>query len=276
MCGLLGRAAPIARNGPPNDRRRRIILRRFLPGSRDSICCMDRERELILAGLDADADRLQGLSLEDLGYVPDPRDLSDEDLAGVDSETMEWMAGISAEDRRRSLSRARLLAGAIWDASVVLIDQLFQDIHTLHGKESITRADINETWILSGLPPQYADKYNGLFAQEFLVLAVDMTMKLASGWTPPSCVAQELAVRCLLDQIEITADTYDLDLDPHWRGTLTDKILEDTDSDMLYDRRLDGFQHDEDLNEQLRLAPMAVEHWFEPFNNERHVPPYAR
>ena len=237
---------------------------------------MDRERELILAGLDADADRLQGLSLEDLGYVPDPRDLSDEDLAGVDSETMEWMAGISAEDRRRSLSRARLLAGAIWDASVVLIDQLFQDIHTLHGKESITRADINETWILSGLPPQYADKYNGLFAQEFLVLAVDMTMKLASGWTPPSCVAQELAVRCLLDQIEITADTYDLDLDPHWRGTLTDKILEDTDSDMLYDRRLDGFQHDEDLNEQLRLAPMAVEHWFEPFNNERHVPPYAR
>ncbi|MEC5180860.1 hypothetical protein [Arthrobacter sp. CG_A4] len=219
---------------------------------------MDRERELIIAELDADADRLQGLSFEDLGYFPDPRDLSDEDLGNVDSETMEWMTGIPAEDRRRSLSRARLLAGAIWHASVMLIDQIFQDIHTLHEKESITRADIDETWILSGLPPQYAEKYNGLFAQRFLVVAADMTVKLAAGWTSPSCVAQELAVRCLLDQIEITADTYDLDLDPHWRGILTDRILEDTDSDMLYDRSLDGFQHDEVLNQQLRLAPMGT------------------
>lgn len=245
-------------------------------GGRDSICCMDKERELIIAELDADADRLQGLSLEDLGYVPDPRDMSAEDLACVDSEGMEWMSGISAEDRRRSLGRARLLAGAIWHASVVFIDQLFQDVHTLHGKVSITRSDIDETWILSGLPPQYAEKYNGLFAQRFLVVGADLTMKLTSGWTPPSCVAQELAVRCLLDQIEITADTYALDLDTHWRGTLTDRLLEDTDSDMLYDRSLDGFQHDEGLNQQLRLAPMALEHWFEPFNDERHVPPYAR
>jgi hypothetical protein len=186
------------------------------------------------------------------------------------------MAGVSAEDRRWSLSRARLLAGAIGHASVLLIDQLFQDIHTLHEKESIRREDINETWILSGLPPQYAEKYTGLFAQRFLVVAADMTMKLAAGWTPPSCVAQELAVRCLLDQIEVTADTYDLDLAPGWRGMLTDRILEDTDSDMLYDQSLDGFQHDERLNQQLRLAPMALEHWFEPFNDERHVPPYAR
>jgi hypothetical protein len=137
------------------------------------------------------------------------------------------MAGVSAEDRRWSLSRARLLAGAIGHASVLLIDQLFQDIHTLHEKESIRREDINETWILSGLPPQYAEKYTGLFAQRFLVVAADMTMKLAAGWTPPSCVAQELAVRCLLDQIEVTSDTYELDLDPDWRGLLTDRMLED-------------------------------------------------
>lgn len=77
----------------------------------------------------------------------------DKALAGVDSESMEWMAGVSAEDHRQGLSRARLLAGAIWHASVVLIDQLFQDIHTLHEKDSITREDTDDTWILSGLPP---------------------------------------------------------------------------------------------------------------------------
>lgn len=236
---------------------------------------MDEEREQIDAELCADAGRLNGLSLEDLGYIPDPLDLSDEDRAGLDAENLEWMGDISVEERARGLSRARLLAGAIWHASVILIDQLFQDVHFLHGRDRITSEDIAGTWVLSGLPPQYAEKYNGLFAQRFLVVAADMTAKLAAGWTSPSCVAQELAVRCLLDQIEVTADTYELDLDPNWRGTLTDRILEDTDSDMLFDRSLDGFQHDEGLNRQLRLAPMALEHWFEPFN-DGHVPPYAR
>lgn len=246
------------------------------PFSACSICCMDDERERIIAELHADADRLNGLSLEDLGYVPHPRELSDDDRGSLDVEDLEWMADMPAEERLRSLSPARLLAGVIWHASVILIDELFQDIDTLRDNERVTQEDIDETWVLSGLPPQYAEKYNGLFAQPFLVVAADMTTKLAAGWTSPSCVAQELAVRCLLDQIEVTTDTYELDLDPDWRGMLTDRILEDTDSDMLYEPRLDGFQHDEGLNQQLRLAPMALEHWFEPFNDQRHVTPYAR
>ncbi|MCW2135415.1 MULTISPECIES: hypothetical protein [Crystallibacter] len=237
---------------------------------------MDTGRENIIARLYADAGRLKGLSLEDLGYIPHPRDLSDDERGGLDAETLAWMAAIPEAERARRLDQARLLAGAIWHASIILIDQLFEDIHLLHGKRPITREDIDETWVLSGLPGQYADKYNGLFAQRFLIVAADMTTKLAADWTYPTCVAQELAVRCLLDQVEVTADTYDLELEPDWRGMLTERILEDTDSDMLYDRSLDGFQHDEGFNQQLRLAPMALEHWFEPFNEERHVTPYAR
>jgi hypothetical protein len=42
---------------------------------------------------------------------------------------------------QRRTSRARLLAGSLWHASVILIDQLFQDIHILHGKDRITRKD---------------------------------------------------------------------------------------------------------------------------------------
>ncbi len=237
---------------------------------------MDQGREGMIADLHADAERLTGLSLEDLGHVPHPRDLSDEERANLDAGTQEWMAGIPEPDRAQSLSRDRLLAGAIWHASVVLIDELFQDVHMLHGKTEITREDIGAAWVLSSLPQPYAEKYNGLFAQRFLIVAADMTAKLAAGWTYPSCVAQELAVRCLLDQVEVTEDAYELDLGLDWRGRLTDRLLEDTDSDMLYDQRLDGFQHDEGLNQQLRLAPMALEHWFEPFNEESRVPPYAR
>ncbi len=42
---------------------------------------------------------------------------------------------------------------------------------------------------------------------------------------------------------------------------------------MLYDRSLGGFRHDERLNHQLRLSPMALEHWFDPFSDDSHVPP---
>lgn len=60
---ILVRAVAIARN-MPLDRRRWIPLDARLGCGRDNICCMDREQELILAEMDADADRLQGLSLE--------------------------------------------------------------------------------------------------------------------------------------------------------------------------------------------------------------------
>lgn len=228
------------------------------------------------AELYADADRLKGLTLRDLGYEPHPDSLSQDERAELDTETLEEMAVISDEERRLGLDRARQLAGALWQASIILVDELFQDIIALYGKEEITQDDIEKTWVLWSLPPQYAIKYNGLFARRFLVVAADLTTKLAGKWSMPSCVAQELAIRCLLDKVDLVADSQDLDLEPDWRGRLTDRMLEDTDSYMLYDPSLDGFQHDAQLTEAFRLAPMAFEHWFEPFNDERHVAPYAR
>jgi hypothetical protein len=51
-------------------------------------------------------------------------------------------------------------------------------------------------------------------------------------------------------------------------------MLEDTDSEMLYQNAMDGFESDIDLNMQLGLAPMKFKEWFEPFN-DASVPPYA-
>lgn len=61
-----------------------------------------------------------------------------------------------------------------------------------------------------------------------------MRLGLIRGWTGPSCVAQELALRCLFDQVEIIQDLYDLDLPRDWRGMLEQHMFEDTDSEMLY------------------------------------------
>ena len=88
-------------------------------------------------------------------------------------------------------------------------------------------------------------------------------------------MAQELALRCLFDQVEIIQDLYDLDLPDGWRGMLEENMLEDTDSEMLYQNAMDGFEGDIGLNMQLGLAPMKIEDWFEPFN-DASVPPYVR
>lgn len=245
-----------------------------LKGTDGSIRFMDTDDSM--AELYADADRLKGLTLRDLGFVPHPESLSSHERADLDAETLQWMAGISAEDRRLGLDRARLLAGALWQASIILLDELFADIIALYGKGQITREDIDETSVLWSLPHQYATRYTGRFARRFLLVAADLTTKLAGTWTMPSCVAQELAVRCLLDKVDLIAATHDLELEPDWRGTLTDRMLKDTDSEMLYDPSLDGFQHNEQLTETLRLAPMTFEHWFEPFGEDGSVAPYAR
>ena len=220
-------------------------------------------------------EELTGLSLEELGYEPRPEDLSADEKTDLETWELEWMESVTPEQRDQSLAHAKLLAGALWEGSAVLIDQLFEDIAELRSLGHITRQDIAGSLVLSGLPPRHAEKYDVRFAQRFLVIATDMTGALVRGWTHPSCVAQELAVRCLLDQVEVIQDLYGLDLAEGWRGPLEERMLEDTDSEMLYQNAMDGFEGDAELNMQLGLAPMELKDWFEPFN-DASVPPYVR
>lgn len=217
---------------------------------------------------------LRGLTLEQLGFEPRLEDLTEDQRSRLDADDLEWAASITPERRDRSLFQAKLLAGALWEASAVLIDQLLEDLDGLRDLDRVDRQDIANTFVLSGLPPRHADKYDLRFAQQFLVIAADMTGALTSGWTRPSCVAQELALRCLFDQVEVIQDLYDLDLADDWRGHLEQHKLEDTDSEMLYQNAMDGFESDIELNMQLGLAPMKIQDWFEPFN-DASVPPYV-
>jgi hypothetical protein len=218
---------------------------------------------------------LTGLSLEDLGYERRLEDLSSDERKLLEADDLEWLESITLERRDQSLFQAKLLAGALWEASAVLVDQLFEDVAELRGLGQVTRQDITGSLVLSGLPPKHADKYDVRFAQQFLVIAADLAGALIRGWTHPSCIAQELAVRCLLDQVEVIQDLYDLDLADGWRGRLEERMLDDTDSEMLYQNSMDGFEGDVDMNLQLGLAPMELKDWFEPFNDS-YVPAFVR
>ena len=107
----------------------------------------------------------------------------------------------------------------------------------------ITRQDMADSFVLSGLPPEHADRYDVRFAQQFLVIAADMSSPLVRGRRHPSCVAQELNDRCLLDQVEVIQDLYGLDLADRWHSRLEERMLEDTDSEMLHQNATDGLEH---------------------------------
>lgn len=232
-----------------------------------SIGAMSADDDDITEELLADAPKLTGLSLELLGLDPHPDDMTPEQRLQFEPEDLDEMAAVSPEDRQKSVSQTRLLAGLLWNSSSILIDQLFRDLGTLSDLEEVTPSDVAGTSVLSSLPPQFAASYDAKFTQKFIVVAADVTAALVRGWTAPGCLAGELAVRCLLDQAEITEDIYELDLPDDWREQVEEVLLEDADSQALYSDNLDVLEDDADM--------LGVEHWFEPVSAGDTVPPYA-
>jgi len=233
-----------------------------------SIGAMSADDDDITEELLTDADKLTGLSLELLGLDPHPDDMTPEQRLLFDPEDLEEMAAVPAEDRQRAVRQTRLLAGLLWNSSSILLDQLFRDLGTLSTLDTITPSDIAGTSVLSSLPPQFAGRYDAKFTQKFIVVAADVTACLVRGWTAPGCLAAELAVRCLLDQAEITEDIHELDLPEDWRAQVQEVLLEDADSEALFSDSLDILEDDADR--------LGFEYWFKPYNAWNTVPPYAR
>jgi hypothetical protein len=229
---------------------------------------MSADDDDITEDLLADADKLTGLGLELLGLDPHPDDMTAEQRLQFDPEDLEEMAAVDPEERRKALRQTRLLAGLLWNSSSILIDQLFRDLGTLSGLEAGTAANIAGTSVLSCLPPQFAANYDAKFTRKFIVVASDVTASLVRGWTAPGSLAAELAVRCLLDQAEITEDIYELDLPEDWRANVQEVLLEDADSDALY-------SDDDDALAATGAVQLGFEHWFKPFAPGDTVPPYA-
>jgi hypothetical protein len=228
------------------------------------------EEDDITEELLADAEKLTGLSLELLGLDPHPDDMTEEQRLLFDPEDLAEMAAVPADERRKAVTRTRLLAGLLWNSSSVLMDQLFRDLETLDGLEDVTPSDIASSSVLSSLPHRFAASYDVKFTRKFIVVASDVTASLARGWSAPGCLAAELAVRCLLDQAEITEDIYELDLPADWRAQVEEVLLEDAESQALFTER------DADDTPTDTSGHLGFEQWFRPLAAGDVVPPYAR
>lgn len=163
----------------------------------------------------------------------------------------------------------RLVLGVMFDASIEMMDELFEDLVAIHSKP----ADVEHTWIISQLPRQYRDLYDELFVRQLAVAAVDLFGRLTDGWQPPSCVAQELLLRLLLDAVEVRAELFSAPFPRNWRPSLEENLFEDLDHEMLSTPRMDGADSDPSLA-SLGIAPMDLGSWFTAFNPTLALPPY--
>ncbi|SEE06808.1 hypothetical protein SAMN04489740_0591 [Arthrobacter alpinus] len=186
----------------------------------------------------AAAEKLPGLDLERLGY-----------------STVE----LNPDVRAQSLRQATNLRGAIHWAYEYLIDQLFDDVQALRTSPGA----LDEALQLGALPPLYQSHYGPLFAQRFLVVTLDLGTALATSFSSPSCLAQELSLKLALDSVDILAEMLPaLDLPEHWRALANKTLFDDLDHELLYQAA------------QLGMATVDVSAWFTPFP-ERSINPYA-
>jgi hypothetical protein len=202
----------------------------------------------IVADILKSANDVPGLSLERLGYD--------------ESET-------HPDQRARSLREATALAGAMARASTTLVDELFDDICILRESGSVS-----ETRRIDDLPLLYRTRYNALFAQKFLTVTVDLGTSFVAGFGSPTCVAQEIALRLVLDGVEALGELYpELPLASNWRSWAEDSLFEDLDHETLYDPSLDGISGDPDYA-HLGMVDLDLASWFVPFTG-RVVTLYA-
>jgi hypothetical protein len=175
---------------------------------------------------------------------------------------------MDAFTRRRLEPKVQLLTGLFWSAGEILVDELFEDLTAMNAGTF----DAKETMALHGLPEQFEDRFDGRFLHQFLVATVVVTTRVATAWEYPATVAEALAVKLLLDRVEVLIDTYELDLDEGWRENVEGILFEDEDHELLY-------WDPSELQAHPRMMDGAVNldygSWFLPFNTPPRTAPYS-
>lgn len=84
---------------------------------------------------------------------------------------------------------------------------------------------VSETLRIDDLPPLYRTRYNALFAQKFLTVTVDLGTSFVAGFGSPTCVAQEIALRLVLDGVDEDSLFEDLGQHPVRQWHIATRIL---------------------------------------------------
>lgn len=220
------------------------------------------------AALRVAAARLRSIRTDQLVEYPD--DIDDDQLGAL----VEAVGDGSGSNPRAAdpalRAEAERLAGCLIRAGDAVADILRADADFIDAGARVGDRNDDRIDALWQLPERFAHRYDAQFAERFLDSYRDLIAGLREWpWQQPSCVAQELGLRLLLNRAEVYIDLYDIEVTAGWRSRVEELLFLDLDHDLLYDPALDGFEEDPAFMPELRLAPMRFEAWFDPFEPGR-------
>lgn len=194
-------------------------------------------------------------------------------LSGIDWALNELFADdMAPADVADSLRQRTLLKGLLWNASVSVVDCLFEDV-TLLAERKDDPAAWRDTHVVSKLPARFAQHYDRAFAQKFLAAAIEVTSRFAAAWVYPQTVAHELALRIVLDEAGSGAAKMSEPMPYAWREHLDEVLFQDHDVERLYLTEQDVADGLDDPI--LQVPPLDFASWYIPYPNASPPVPYA-
>lgn len=177
---------------------------------------------------------------------------------------------------RLNVNERRLLL----DASSIVVDEAFGAIERYSelkpGIPESGRLELfDRIFVATYLPRPFAHRYTVGFFKKFLIAVVSVGMKMAAGdEVHLSSTAEELALNAIVDSAKIGLEVGTVvDADPERLDLFAEDLLEDRDFEMLFSPNFDGIE-ESPIAEELGVANLRFEEWFEPFRGDDVVHPY--
>ncbi|MET0132652.1 MAG: hypothetical protein ABW215_03575 [Kibdelosporangium sp.] len=139
--------------------------------------------------------------------------------------------------------QAVIVAGALAEAVVVMIDELFEDVKALD-EDDTTADEHDELLAIDELPDAFADQYSAWFAKRFLIATVIVGARLTEDeWTPPQSIAEALALHLLkgraLDELT-SIGLLDEDVLKRAFAAFDEHAFDDVEHEALYAEEAEG------------------------------------
>lgn len=156
---------------------------------------------------------------------------------------------------------------ALGDAGEILIEALYQDLHALQNGTNFAR-----TTMADYLPAVYLNRYDLAFARKFHICLSTVVWKLqAPDGYALACVGEELALNAIVELAKALLEEREFEAGLE---AFVDSAFQDTDFELLFDPRYDGFVDTEEAA-KLGMGQLNFVEWFLPFLNVPYVHPFV-
>lgn len=152
----------------------------------------------------------------------------------------------------------RLQREALATAGIILVDEWYHAI----GEMLVGRATPMDTALADALPPSYRLRLTPVLAKQFHICLIVVLDKLTQpSWPRLACLAEELALRALIDRAEAHLEEMGAPEEDRDFRVFADHAFDDSDHLHLYNPRWDGVD-DSAIGHLLGIGSLALKDCF--------------